>query len=111
MTLIGSCGLDCAQCEGYLATQADDDDQRAKVAKEWSVRYSADIKPEQVNCDGCRAEGRKFFYCASMCELRKCGIDKGVDNCAGCDEYPCAKLEEFFQVAPEARAALEALRV
>jgi len=110
MTLIGSCGLDCAKCEGYIATQAGDDDQRAKVAREWSARYSADIKPEQVNCDGCRAEGRKFSHC-NVCEVRLCGIDKGVENCAGCAEYPCAQLGEFFQAAPEARAALEALRV
>ena len=108
MALIGSCGLDCAKCGAYLATQADDDAQRAEVAQEWSARYGTDIKPEQINCDGCRAEGSKFSYC-NVCELRKCGIDKGVENCARCAEYPCAQLEEFFQVAPEARAALEAL--
>ena len=104
------CGLDCAKCEGYLATQADDDDKRAEVAKQWSERYKADIKPEQINCDGCRSEGRKFFYCAEMCELRKCGIEKGVENCAVCDEYICEKLEAFLKLAPQARDALDALR-
>ena len=108
--MIAYCGLDCGECEGYLATQADDDERRAEVARQWSARYNADIKPEQINCDGCRADGRKFFYCSDMCELRKCGLAKGVDNCAGCDEYPCDKLEAFFQVAPQARAALDALR-
>jgi len=109
MTLIGSCGSDCVKCDAYLVTQADDDDQRAKVAKEWSIRYSQDFKPEQINCNGCLAEGRKFFYC-DVCEIRLCSIDKGVENCAGCDEYPCAKLEEFFQDAPEGRVVLDALR-
>jgi Protein of unknown function (DUF3795) len=109
-TMIAFCGLDCAGCEAYLATQTDDDAKRAETAKEWSARYHADIKPGQINCDGCRSDGRKFFYCATMCELRKCGLSKGVDNCAGCDDYPCAKLEKFFQVAPQARTALDALR-
>lgn len=104
------CGLDCTECEAYLATQADDNEKRAAVAKQWSVRYNADIRPEQINCDGCRSAGRKFFYCSDMCELRKCGLSKSVDNCAGCDEYPCEKLEAFFQVAPQARTALDTLR-
>lgn len=108
--MIAFCGLDCAVCEAYLATQADDDALRAKTAGEWSARYNADIKPEQINCDGCRAEGRKFFYCATICELRKCGMEKNMDNCAACDEYPCEKLEAFFGAAPQARTALDALR-
>ena len=78
---IAYCGLDCSGCEAYLATLARDDDKRAEVAKAWSARYNADIRPEQINCDGCRAEGRKFFYCAWMCELRKCGVQRGVENC------------------------------
>ena len=51
--MIACCGLDCFKCEGFLATQADDDSQRAEVAKQWSARYGSDIKPEQINCDGC----------------------------------------------------------
>ncbi len=108
--MIGFCGLDCAACEGYQATQADDDARRAEVAKQWSARYNADISPEHINCDGCKGDGQKFFYCSDMCEIRKCCLGKGVDNCAGCDKYPCGKLEAFFQLAPQARTALDALR-
>ena len=32
--MISCCGLDCSKCEGYLATQADDNEMRALVAKE-----------------------------------------------------------------------------
>ena len=108
--MIAYCGLDCAGCPAYLATQADDDNKRAEVAKEWSASYNADIKPEQINCNGCRSDEQKFFYCSDMCEIRKCGIEKGVENCAGCDEYPCEKLEAFFRMAPDARTTLDALR-
>ena len=33
--MIGYCGLDCAQCEAFIATQNNDDALRAKVAAEW----------------------------------------------------------------------------
>ena len=108
--MIAYCGLDCSKCEGYLATQANDDDKRAEVAKQWSAMYHADIKPEQINCDGCLSEGIKFFYCSNMCELRKCCIEKELENCAVCDMYACDKLEKFFEVAPQACTSLDKLR-
>lgn len=108
--MIACCGLDCSKCEGFMATQADDDIKRAEVAKQWSARYNTDIKPEHINCDGCLSDGRKFFYCSDICELRKCCTEKDVTNCAACDMYACDKLENFFEVAPEARTALDALR-
>jgi hypothetical protein len=108
--LIAFCGLDCAHCGAYRATQADDDALRAATAREWSERYGVDIAPEQIVCDGCRGDGRKFGYCEHVCELRKCGLQKGVETCAACAEYPCATLAAFLDAAPEAREALDALR-
>lgn len=108
--MIAYCGLDCSKCEAYLATQADDNGKRAETAKEWSERYKADIKPEHINCDGCHGKGKKFFYCSDMCELRKCGVEKDVENCAECDMYMCDKLAEFVKIAPEAKEALERIR-
>ena len=107
--MIACCGLDCSKCEGFLATQADDDLKRAEVAEQWSARYNSDIRPEHINCDGCRSAGRKLFYCSDICELRKCCIEKDLANCAACDLYVCDKLNSFFEVAPEARTALDAL--
>lgn len=107
--LIACCGLDCSKCEGYLATKDDDDSKRKEVAKKWSVMYGGDIKPGDINCSGCRPEGPKFTYC-NVREIRKCCMEKGLENCAGCDMYACEKLEEFFKMAAEARKALDNLR-
>ncbi len=109
--MISCCGLDCSKCEAYLAAQANDNDKRAVVAKKWSKLYSADIKAEHINCDGCRKPGRKFYYCSDICEIRKCCIEKDLTNCAGCDMYACDKLREFFKMAPEAKTALDGLRI
>ena len=109
--MIACCGLDCSKYEGYLATQEDNDAKRAEVAKKWSVQYNTDIKTDHINCDGCRTEGKKFFYCSDMCEIRKCCMDKELENCAVCEMYICDNLKAFIALAPEAGSALEKLRI
>ena len=74
--IVGYCGIVCTDCLGYIATQKDDDNERKKIAEEWSKQFNVDIKPEQVNCDGCLSEdGRHIGHCM-VCEIRKCGGDK-----------------------------------
>jgi len=108
--MIACCGLDCSQCGAYLATQENDDAKRAAVAKEWSVRYGLSVKPDQVTCYGCLSDKQKFYYCADLCEIRRCCVEKGLAHCAICDRYACDTLEGFLTVAPHARRALEKLR-
>jgi len=107
--MISFCGLTCTECPAYLATQAGDAAKAQEVADAWSRDYNASVTVDDVWCDGCLVEGRKCAHCAE-CEIRACGQKKGVDNCAGCDEYVCEPLGKFFQMVPNARATLDALR-
>ncbi|MCK5024620.1 MAG: DUF3795 domain-containing protein [Thermoplasmata archaeon] len=104
--IIGYCGLICTECPAYLAKQNDDNDLRIKTAEDWSGMYGADIKPENINCQGCTTEGVKFAHC-NKCEMRACGMARGVINCGQCDEYACDKLEEFFGFVPDAKNVLD----
>jgi len=107
--MIAYCGLDCSKCDAYLATIEDNGTKRELTAQKWSQIYKAKIKPEQINCDGCKSNGVKFFHC-NHCEIRRCCSSKGLDHCAACESYICETLARFIRLAPEARKALERLR-
>ena len=108
--IVGVCGLTCTECPAYKATQKDDDEERKRVAEKWSKEFSAEIKPEAINCDGCTVlDGKHFSHCG-QCEIRACGLGKEVENCAHCADYACEKLGKFFEMAPGARATLDGIK-
>jgi len=105
------CGLVCTDCPAYVATQAGDQAALEQVAAQWREEYNApNITVESVICDGCLIdEGRKCGHCAE-CEIRACGVERAVVNCAYCDDYGCEKIERFFGFVPDARAVLDEIR-
>jgi hypothetical protein len=107
---IAFCGLDCANCEGYQMTQANDLDALKNLAAKWAVEYNApNMGIQDVTCDGCRGP-RLGGYCHT-CPVRACAAQRGVETCAACPDYACAELEKFLQMAPHARSNLEMLRI
>jgi hypothetical protein len=108
--MIACCGLECEKCEAFIATKNNDDQHREKVAEQWAKLYGAPVKPEHINCTGCRSQGTQFYYCDQMCEIRKCVMAKGLENCAACGDYACSHLQEVFAFGPQARETLEMIR-
>ncbi len=107
---IATCGLICTECPGYIATQSQDAEAIAKVAEMWSAEYNAQLTAEDCRCDGCHSESGPWMSHCAECGIRACGVEKGVDTCAECDDYACEKLTEFFGFVPDAKATLEGLR-
>ena len=98
---IAFCGLNCEECEAYIATKNNDIEKKKKLAEDWSKAYKTTILPEDINCDGCTFEGKHIGYC-NMCNIRKCASSKNVKNCALCNEYPeCNTLNDFLKMIPE----------
>lgn len=94
----------------FLAAQKNDDLEREKVADLWSEQFESNIKTEDINCDGClSADGKLFAHC-NTCEIRKCGMERHVQNCAYCSDYFCEKLDKFVRQVTIAKTNLEKIR-
>ena len=107
---VAVCGLVCSECPAFLATVNEDDEKRRETAELWSEQYGMELKTEDINCRGCLSGGDEIIGYCRVCEIRKCGLNRGVANCAHCREYVCEKLEPFFQMVPEAKKALDEIK-
>ncbi len=109
--IIAVCGLDCAACDAYLATQAKDEAAKEKIAARWRAEYgNPKIDAAYVTCDGCLdASGRLGGHCLE-CEQRLCAVGRGLPNCAHCPEYACEKLAKLLAYIPDGKARLDAIR-
>ncbi len=108
--MIACCGINCIECEAFAATKDDDDLQRAEVARRWSEQFDTELKPEEINCEGCQSSGNILFSHCRVCEIRNCCRDKGLENCAYCDDYGCEKIKILFSMVPEAKNRLDTIR-
>jgi len=108
--MIGYCGIICSECLVLIATQRDDDSERKRVAEMFTKQYGKEYKPEDINCDGCISESSRIFSYCNTCEIRKCGREKKVKNCAFCRDYACEKLSELFSDYSKAKETLDEIR-
>jgi hypothetical protein len=102
--MIAYCGLDCLSCRAYTATKENDLEKLRETAELWSVGEREKYVPEDILCDGCFSD-RLHKFCLA-CPVRLCGGGRGVENCAGCGDYPCDKLEKLWGVFATASGAV-----
>lgn len=108
--MIAHCGLICSNCPTFLATKNNDDVARQKTAILYAEKYGFDLKPEDINCDGClTVGGRQISFCQT-CDIKQCCNSSRLENCALCDEQQCEKLIKFHQFSQEARNSYYALK-
>lgn len=109
--IVAYCGITCSDCPTFNATQKDDDTKRKRVAELWTKQYGHTFKMEDINCDGCLSRGTRVFNYCTLCEIRKCGRERNVRNCAYCDDYKCEKLSKLHEQAPKAKETLDTARI
>ncbi len=95
--MLAYCGYRCDLC----AARSDDPELRQRLIDGWRKYYGHTMYTvDNVRCDGCLADGR---LADTSCKVRPCCIEKGHENCAYCDEFPCDMLENLFSSEQEYR--------
>ena len=94
------CGGDCKGCAIYLATREEDENKRYEMRVDISQQienlYGQKCKLEDVgDCDGCKAANESSF--STNCKIRKCAMQKSLENCSSCDDYPCEEFEKMSE--------------
>jgi hypothetical protein len=100
------CGIDCSGCPAYLATQANDIEKLTALASEW---FDGSTDYTIMLCDGCKSSDRLMKWCCE-CPTRLCVRERGLENCAYCDDYGCEKLLKVFEMSADAKTNLERVR-
>ncbi len=91
---ISFCGYRCELCLAYKDNITCDDD-RKKVSDGWFKHYGFRIPAEEIYCDGCLADDSSNpRRIDSECKVRPCAMERGLPNCAHCDNFICEKLSE-----------------
>jgi Zn-finger protein len=92
--MIARCGFQCHLCPAFRENNKSPADQ-VRVAAGWSKYFGLDVPPEKIRCNGCLPnDSGGFDFPDKNCSIRPCVIERGLENCAYCENYPCGKLEE-----------------
>jgi hypothetical protein len=103
--IIGCCGIVCSNCDIYKATKNDNNDLRDIIFKReiegghgdrFQKLFGREYALEDIHCNGCPIENKRSFWYIKNCQMRACALEKNLENCAYCTEYPCEKLQAFF---------------
>ncbi len=99
--LIAFCGLYCGACSFRLAAV---ENKREHITN--MPAYYDHIKNNPLEyCPGCRLENK-----CGECKIRDCALDKNIDFCSECDQFPCSILRTFNNDGkPHHREAIENL--
>ena len=102
---LGPCGLSCRKClahsQGDIRKASEDLQRLLGDFDRYAERFSNFLPAfkgypafkellahfAQADCEGCRSGQGKYPNCGVM----KCHVDKGVDFCFQCSEFPCDK--------------------
>ena len=85
------CGVDCQECNIYRAMMFGEELKpetlnrwREDAKKYWNMDA---VKPEDLNCKGCRTEDEAGFFVLKLCPVRKCCQERELSSCGLCQDF------------------------
>lgn len=104
--LIAFCGLNCVACPAWRGLARTSEEERGRLAQEWSTETLL-LTAKDLDCEGCVGPDDQLAPFCRGCDIRQCGTERNVLNCAHCPDYPCGKLEK---TPMEAKRRLKEIR-
>jgi hypothetical protein len=106
--IIAKCGCNCSRCPTYKENLKSRED-RIRCSRGWKEYLNLSLSPEKLRlCDGCQVpdKQRKVYYL--NCNVRKCAMENGIENCAYCSLYPCDEVNSLHVTfAPDFKEKIE----
>lgn len=104
--IVARCGYRCGLCPAYYKNIENSED-RERVSAGWKKYVGDEVPPDEVTCPGCLScephqddAGNPLRPPDPDCPVRSCVEERGLENCAHCQEFCCEKLDSrmnFFQ--------------
>jgi hypothetical protein len=93
--LLAPCGLYCGVCAVYQATRSGDQRLKQRLLQVYRglLPNGGQMTLEDINCQGCLSR-ETFAYCRH-CPVRLCALDRGLEGCHQCAQFPCLFIESF----------------
>jgi len=86
--LLGFCGLYCGACPHHRALFKD-----GRYILEGALKNG--LMLEEFTCEGCGADKSLMRKACADCDMRACAMDKKVEHCGECDNFPCGRFTAF----------------
>lgn len=105
--LTGCCGFKCYTCAAYEGNIHSEEDRKA-VCDKWKQYFDYEIDAETMHCSGCRTyEDKNAPLIHADCHYRSCAMEKGLQTCRACNDYPCGRLADYYKAY---KAAYESMK-
>ncbi len=105
--IFSKCGNRCDLCLIYRPN-VEANDRREEICKVYSKIWQGfEPNPQEVICDGCSSKKEDIVLFSPDCETRKCVIEKDLEHCGYCDNYPC----DIFPAEPTQEELIEKIDV
>ena len=69
---------------------------KVRVAEAWGIDKQEDFNIKDFKCFGCKSE--KTGHSNQGCPVKKCVIEKGLQNCAHCHDFESCKMDIWKQL-------------
>ena len=106
--ILARCGYRCDLCLAYRPNVEPHPANRQILSDGWHRYFGFRIPPEDIVCDGCRAEGLRLID--NACPVRPCVIERSLRDCSECPDFGCERLVErqvvFEEVAGRVAGAI-----